>query len=455
LRIDREGALMSKPRLDHAIVIGSGISGLATAAALAGFFERVTVVERDELGFEPAVRPGTPQSRHLHGILPGGLLALGELFPGFDRYLAEAGAVPVRVAVDSRMEFPGYDPFPPRDFGWIGYTMSRPLIEHVMRQRVRKQANVMLLDRCRVLELAVDDDGSVNGISCAPVDGPARHLRADLVVDASGRGSLTSALLKAMRLPQPERTEIGIDMNYATGTFSAAESTVDWKMAITYPDNPRGKTGYVFAIEGGRWMSIVGERHVAMPSDSVDGFLDMARQLRTSTIYDTLRHAKPLDKIHRFNFPESSWRHYERMDAFPRGLLPIGDAICRFNPIHGQGMAVAAKEAAILQDLLQTRTATSDPLDGLAPAFFAAVNPLIAAAWSMSAVPDFAHPETRGVAPDDLQDSLHFAKALMRLAARDPAVHELMFAARYLMKPPSVLRDPELVRRVQAEMADA
>jgi 2-polyprenyl-6-methoxyphenol hydroxylase-like FAD-dependent oxidoreductase len=441
---------------DHAIVIGAGIGGLAAAAALAGHFGHVTVLERDELGYEPAARPGTPQSRHLHGLLAGGLRALCELFPDFDRYLAEAGAVPIRVPSDTRIELPGHDPFPQRDFGWMTYTMSRPLIEHVARQRLRKYSNVMLLDRCRVLDLVADDDGSVTGVQCAVVDRPVRSLRADLIIDASARGSLTLSLLKAMGLPQPEQSAIGIDMVYATATFAATEFAANWKMAITFPDNPSsGKAGYLFPIEGGRWTALVSERHVAMPPDSVEGFLELARQLRTSTIYDTLKHAKPVDKVHRFGFVESSWRHYERVEAFPRGLLPIGDAICRFNPIHGQGMTVAVQEACILKNLLQTEARQKDPLDGLAPAYFAAITPLIAGTWSMSAVPDFANPATRGEPPDDLQNALRFSEALMRLAARDPKVHELMLRVRHLLLPAAALRDPDLVRRVQTEMADA
>lgn len=449
---------MSKLCGDHAIVIGAGIGGLTAAAALADHFEHVTVLERDELGYEPSVRPGTPQCQLLHGLLTGGLRALCELFPGFDRDLAEAGAVPVRVASETWMELPGYDPFPRRDFGWIAYTMSRPLLEHVVRQRLRRQKNknVILLDRCRVLDLVADDDGSVTAVRCGVVDGPVRSLAANLIVDASARCSLTPSLLKTMGLPQPEQTEIGIDMVYATATFAVSEFPRDWKAAITFPDKLSSrKTGYLFPIEGGRWIALVGERHVAMPPDSVDGFLNLARQLRTSTIYDTIKHATPVDKIHRFGFAESSWRHYERVDAFPRGLIPIGDAICRFNPIHGQGMSVAAQEACILKDLVQTRAGNKNPLAGLAQAFFAAINPLIAGTWSMSAVPDFADPATRGEPPDNLENSLCFGEALTRLAARDAEVHELMLGARYLMRPASALRDPDLVRRVQMEMADA
>jgi 2-polyprenyl-6-methoxyphenol hydroxylase-like FAD-dependent oxidoreductase len=456
LRQDREGALMSKSVGAHAIVVGAGIGGLAAAAALADHFEQVTVLERDQLGYEPAARPGTPQARLLHGLLTGGLQALCELFPGFDRDLAEAGAVPIGIASETLMELPGYDPFPRRDFGWIGYTVSRPLIEHVARQRTRKLANVMLLDRCRVLELLADDDGSVAAVRCGSADGLVRSLRADLIIDASAHRSLTPTLLETMGLPRPDETEIGIDMVYATATFSASGFAEDWKMAITFPDNlSTRKTGYLFPIEGRRWMALVGERHVAMPSDSVGEFLNLARQLRTSTIYDAIKHAKPVDKVYRFGFSESSWRHYERIEDFPRGLLPIGDAVCRFNPIHGQGMTVAVQEARILRDLLQTRAGNKNPLAGLAQAFFAAINPLIAGAWSMSAVPDFADPATRGEPPADLENSLRFGEGLMRLAARDAKVHETMISVRHMMRPASALHDPDLVRRVQMEMADA
>jgi 2-polyprenyl-6-methoxyphenol hydroxylase-like FAD-dependent oxidoreductase len=445
---------MSKHCGDHAVVIGAGIGGLAAASALAGYFNHVTVLERDELGYEPAVRPGVPQSRHLHGLLTGGLSALGELFPDFNRYLSEAGAVPSRIASEIRMEIPGYDPFPQRDFGWTGYTMSRPLLEHVMRQRLRKQTNVMLLDRCRVVEL-VAADGSVTEVRCGVVDSPVRSLRADLVVDASGQGSLTPALLKTMRLPKPEQTDIGIDMGYASATFEVSEAPSDWKVTVTFPEKPSlGKTGYLFRIEGDRWMVLVGERHAPPPPDSFDGFLELTRQLRTSTIYDTLKNARPVGKVHRFSFPESSWRHYEQLAAFPRGLIPIGDAICRFNPIHGQGMSVALQQACVLKDLLG-RAGDSDPLEGLAPAYFAAVTPLIAGPWSMSAVPDFANPLTRGTPPQDMDNSMRFEAGLIRLAAQDPMVHELMLSVRYLIKPASALHDPDLARRIQMELADA
>ena len=156
----------------------------------------------------------------------------------------------------------------------------------------------------------------------------------------------------------------------------------------------------------------------------------------------------------RFGFPESTWRHYERLERFPRGLLPIGDAVCRFNPIYGQGMSVASQETRALRQLLATRATAPDPLDGLAQAFFADAAALINTPWAGSVIPDFAHPDTRGERPADFEVSIKYGMALGKLAARDPDVHRLTAEVSHLLKPRSVYREPELVQRVLAVMAN-
>jgi 2-polyprenyl-6-methoxyphenol hydroxylase-like FAD-dependent oxidoreductase len=179
-----------------------------------------------------------------------------------------------------------------------------------------------------------------------------------------------------------------------------------------------------------------------------------ARALRTPTISSAIAHATRLGPIARARFPASVYRHYERLDTFPRVLLPLGDAVCRFNPVHGQGMSVAAQEAQALARLLTARAAHPDPLEGLAPPFFAETAALIETPWASAAIPDFVHPETRGERPADLELRLKVGLALTKLAARDAAVHTLVSEVQHLLKPRSVYRDPELMQRVQAVMAE-
>ena len=111
---------------------------------------------------------------------------------------------------------------------------------------------------------------------------------------------------------------------------------------------------------------------------------------------------------------------------------------------------MAAQEARALRHLL----AEPDPLDGLAPAFFAAAAALIETPWATSAIPDFVHPETRGERPENFEMLLRIGAALGKLAAQDPAVHRLTAEVQNLLKPRSVYREPVLMERVREMVAD-
>jgi 2-polyprenyl-6-methoxyphenol hydroxylase-like FAD-dependent oxidoreductase len=441
----------------QAVVIGAGMGGLTAAGALADHFDQVVILERDTLPSEPTYRTGTPQARHVHALLLSGQRALSELFPGFEQDLARAGAVPLRVGLDVRMERPGYDPFPQRDLGWFSYAVSRPTIERAVRRRVESRANTTLRQRCRVLEVLASQSGrAVTGVRFANDNGANETIAADLVVDASGRGALTLALLQSISRPLPEETTIGIDLGYATCVFDIPDDApTDWKGVMTFgqaPQNSRG--GLMLPLEGNRWMATIGGRHGDVPSGDAEGFLTYAQALRTPTIYNAISRAKRLEGVARYGFPESVRRHFERLDIFPSGLLPIGDAICRFNPVYGQGMSVAALEACLLQRLLERLGGDSDPIARLAPTFFAEVQALIETPWSV-AILDFMFPDTRGQRPADFESTLKFGIALTRLAAEDPAIHKLTAEVQNLLKPRSVYRDPALVERVLAMMPKA
>src|SRR5215471_18697225 len=116
----------------QAVVVGAGMAGLPAARVLADYFEHVTVLERDSLPQDTCHRSGTPQAKHVHGLLGGGQRALGNLFPAFGEDLAAVGAVQLRVGIHLRTAMPAYDPFPQRDPGWVSYSMPRPLIERVV-----------------------------------------------------------------------------------------------------------------------------------------------------------------------------------------------------------------------------------------------------------------------------------------------------------------------------------
>src|SRR6516162_9563385 len=143
----------------QAVVVGAGMAGLPAARALADYFEQVVVLERDTLPVGASHRTGTPQGRLTHLLLGGGQRALGELFPGFEQDLAAAGAVPVRIGLDLRLELPGFERFPRRDLGVAAYAMSRPLIELTVRERVKRHANITIREHSRALNIVAAPGG--------------------------------------------------------------------------------------------------------------------------------------------------------------------------------------------------------------------------------------------------------------------------------------------------------
>ncbi len=442
----------------QAVVIGAGMGGLAAAAALANHFEHVTVLERGELPVHPKSRTGTPQDRHLHALLAGGLRAVDALLPGIGEDLRRAGGVQVEAGRDVRYEFPDCDPMPRPDRDYEIYLMTRPLLEFTVRQRVVQKNNVTFRQNCRVFEILPANDGGAAAGVRYETDGDVQHrLAADLVVDASSSGALTRAFLRAIGRPLPEETVIGVDIGYATATYVFPPGAVpSWQAAVTFPvASESGRAGYLVRTEGNRWILALSGRHDDKPPAEPDAVLDYIRNLRTPTLYNAIRQAKREGEILRFGLQQSVWRHFDRLGPFPRGLLSIGDAICRFNPVYGQGMSVASQEAQLLNDMLRQRADEADPLDGLGEAFFAAIQPLIRAPWDMSAVPDFAYPDTSGERPADFEDAMAFTSGLYRLAFRDPVIRRLIMEVQHLLRPPSILQDPALVQRVKEELAKA
>jgi 2-polyprenyl-6-methoxyphenol hydroxylase-like FAD-dependent oxidoreductase len=437
----------------QAVVIGAGMGGLAAARALADHFDQVIVLERDALPSDLTPRAGTPQARHVHGLLSGGQQALAALFPGFEAALADAGAVPLRVGLDILTERAGFDPFPQRDLGRISYYMSRSLLELVMRRYIERLPNVSLRPCCQVRALEATPDGRrITGVHYEPEEGAPEVLPSDLVIDASGGGMPTLAMLGALGWGAPAKSTIGVNISYSTAIFEIPpEAPRDWKAVMTLPDAPRSKQrGVLFPLEGNRWMvTIGGMLGIRTPADE-PGFLGHLRELRTQTIYNAVKHAKRLGDIPRYGFVASEWRHFERLEKFPHGVLPLGDAYCRFNPVYGQGMSVAVQEAKLLGELLTALDAKGGAFESLAPTYFAGARTLIEGPWTMVGNLDFIWPETTGQRPARFDEIAKFGSALVRLAAEDPIVHKLTIEVQHLLKPQSVYRDPALRQRVLA-----
>jgi len=258
---------------------------------------------------------------------------------------------------------------------------------------------------------ASPDNGGVAGVRFEDARGMRGSLAADLVVDASGRASPTLRFLEAIGSAKPAEIEIGIDQAYATAVFEKPEDApTDW-LGVVHAPTPPGSSrfGILLPIEGRRWSVSLGVNHGEVPPGDIDGFMAFAKSFRLPTICNAIRGAKRVGDIARFGMACSVLRAFDKLGRFPRGLVPLGDSVCRFPPVGGQGMSVVAQECCVLANLLESRRGRTDPLDGLAEAFFSEIQPLLEAPWAV-AMNDLVYSQTRGQRPPDFETRIQYAR---------------------------------------------
>lgn len=246
-------------RTDHAVVVGASMGGLVAARVLSEVFDRVTLVERDVLDHSATPRRGVPQGRHAHGLLARGREVLEDFFPGLTEELVGLGAGRIDLQAQFRW-INGGRQMHRADSGLVGLGVSRPLLESRVRARVLALPNVTLLDGCDATGLtATADRGRVTGLRVLrrTDDGGADEvLDADLVVDASGRGSRGPQWLESLGYPTPQVEQVQIGLAYASRSYrrdphGPAGAAVGATIA-----NPRG--GVVLTQEGDRWIVSIG-----------------------------------------------------------------------------------------------------------------------------------------------------------------------------------------------------
>ncbi|WP_045743719.1 FAD-dependent oxidoreductase [Actinoplanes rectilineatus] len=437
---------MSERIGDRAVVLGGSIAGLFAARVLADHYHRVTIVDRDVLLGTDGPRRAVPQGRHIHGLLARGQQILEELFPGFTKELAAAG-VPVRdFGTSLGWHFAGR-PIRKVDTDLVCVSAGRWRLESEMRDRVALLPEVTFLEGTDVVRLRGTPSGDrIRGVQVQAHDGSqeARWLDADLVVDATGRGTRVPRWLREMGFPQVEEEQVKVDLTYTSCDFAAplpADPIGDGiaVIAVATPGSPRGATlarlpdRYSLSLNG-----LLGDK---APTD-YSGFLEYARTLPVPSVHAAVRDAEPLGTPVAFHFPASVRRRYERMSRLPEGLLALGDAACVFNPIYAQGMTVAGIGAIVLRDHL--RRGPGAP----SRAYFRDLAAAIDAPWDMSAGGDLGFPGVRGRRTLKVRMGNTIMPRLQAAATRDAEVSRAFMRVAGLVDPPAALMNLPLMSRV-------
>lgn len=433
--------------LKHAVVIGGGIGGMCAVRVLAEHFDKVTLIERDELPADAVHRKGVPQSRHPHVMLDRGRRELNSLFPGLDEKLHEQGSLDLDGGLDLAVMQPD---------GWgkrrrTGHQMlgaSRLLIEKTIRERIKQDSRITILEGTEAIGLvATSDKSRLCGVDTRRIaDGQTGRIAADLVVDCSGRSSRVPQWLEQMGFPAIEHEVVDAAAGYSTCWYQAPPASEFpknwwWKgIFLNPPAKPIRPEDYYFAlilpIEGDRFtLTLASWGGRVLPADH-ESFAALCAKLRSPIVAEALAISKPISPIFHRRGMQNLWNHYENWSG-PAAFISLADAACGFNPVYGQGMTSASVCAQILRQLL-TEMKADDP--AFPSTFFKRQAEFVRQPWSLSVARDRqALAAEKG---EPLADDQFGGPAFERIAREgvdNPVIAEALFNVLNLNRPPETL----------------
>lgn len=382
----------NNPNEKRALVIGGSMAGMLAARVLSEHYDEVLVVDKDDFPDKPGNRPGTPQAYHPHRLLPRGKLILESLFPGWqDDLLAQGAFAKEGKRIRSVSVYGTMEVIDRKDAG-----ASRALLEWVIRHRLQAISNVRFVNGQEATGLLMDSGGTkVTGVTIrerGKTTQPAT-IEADLVLDASGRSSKLVKWLQALGYLVPEPECLKASLGYSTRYYRIPPHVAEqWSVIVTESVPAKGIGTAVFGPVEHDTAEVVlyyagGKRY---PTTDAGLYEQELAALLDPSIAELLQACEPLGPPRGYRVPECFRQRFERMERWPSGLLVMGDALCNFDPIYGQGITVAAIEAELLAAQLRERRTRPQPF--FEREAIRRMQEAIDPAWWLTAVADLCWP---------------------------------------------------------------
>ncbi|ESA38712.1 monooxygenase fad-binding protein [Leptolyngbya sp. Heron Island J] len=436
----------------HAIVIGGGIAGLLSAQILTKYFDKVTIVERDILVSEPYHRRGVPQSHHVHVLLKRGQQILEQVFPGIEADLLKANVPVIDWTAD--VQWLGTGGCAPQfTSGLTTLACSRNLLELIIRRRLAANDSIVFMPSASVVGLLMDvNKTNVDGVRVQLHNKSQISLHSDFIVDASGRNSSAPKWLAEFGYPVPQETIVDSFSGYASRWYERPDSlSSEWKCLYVDAKSPSTRSAVIYPAENDRWIVTLAGAGRDYPPTEESEFLSFARGLHSSVLSKAIKEAKPVSSICAYRGMANRLRHYEKCSRFPGHFVIVGDAVCSFNPVYGQGMTVAASAALILDYCLKHRSSKqhNQILAGLSQDFQKKLSREISKSWYMTTGEDFRWPETKGKTPTlATQFTQLYMERVLSLSVESEYAHQCFLEVMHRVKPFSTLFHPRISTQV-------
>ncbi len=434
-----------KESVNRAVVVGNGIAGKLTARVLSEFFDEVIVIEKDKDCEDSSSRKGVPQGKQGHVLLKSGEEALEELFPGIIHELSQDGA--------KLSDFAG-------DLSWFHHgnqkvrfaskvtisQQSRPLLEWRIKKRLETIPNIITRYSSTVQKVSFRKT-EISGIVIEEQNGKLTEISASFIIDASGAAALHTKWLKDSGFTMPAKTEIKVDLFYASMIYQKlSPGTSNWHSLLSYPNPPlQNRGGTISPLEGNQMLvTLIGYGSDEVPADR-ESFLRYSKSLDDPHFYEAIKAGLPLSEvINVYRFPSMRRFHLEKQNNWPSGLLVVGDAFCRVDPVFAQGMSLAAMEAIALRGLLSKRLSKKD----LTKKFHRKISRIIDMPWLIALTEDFRFSTTNGPKPAGLRLLQWFVKKVSLACSHDEKVYAQFIKVLHLKSHPFSLANPRLLARI-------
>jgi 2-polyprenyl-6-methoxyphenol hydroxylase-like FAD-dependent oxidoreductase len=424
----------------HAIVIGGSLAGLCAARVLSDVSDRVTVYERDDLPYGPANRAAVPQGRHVHLLMARGAEEFESHFPGLlDGMVADGvpilenrpdcihfGAAGHVLGTAHRLQ----DEF-------TAYVPSRPQLEWQIRRRVLAIDNVDMVHTSVVEPVHDAAQGRVTGVRLDT----GETVSADLVVDATGRGTRLPVWLEKWGYGRPREDGVNVGIGYSSQRVEIPAGLIAEKVVVAGASNEQPLGIGMLLYEDGIWnVTTFGVGRVEPPQD-FGQMCDLADEILPAHVSAAMRRGTPLGEMAFHKYPTSRWRRFDKMDRFPAGLLPFGDAVVSFNPTYGQGMTMTSLQAGHLKRALATPGGDvfHDTIRATAKTTFPV--------WQMNAIGDLTLHRATGPTPKWYKPVGSLFDQFLGAAETDPILAEWFLRRFSLLDSLYMVPSPRLVGR--------
>ena len=344
-------AQITPGHLGQLVIIGGSIGGSSLAGAVAPWFDRVVIIERDILEDHPAKRKGAPHAYHYHTLTPFGLRVLEDIFPLLTKEMRELGTPfvdPIKIVRQgTRAGF-----LPRRDSDLRLLRATRPLLEWYLRKRARAVLNVEYRTGLEAVGL-IEESGRIVGVRTRDLQDTMGEVSADFVVDASGRGSRAPRWLAELGYPAPEETVVNAHWGYAT-TYVKVPS--EWEpgdygsLSVTPKldkgAGPAASRGASFWRNENNLVVVTAQGNGRdYPPRDLEGMKEFVSSFGYDEFRGVLETFETVSPVEIWRSTANRRRKFSAMPRHPDGFAAMGDSVAAMNPVYGHGMTLAVVAA--------------------------------------------------------------------------------------------------------------